>query len=381
MKKFLIVLLIPFLLVGCDRKVEEKDDYILSTSLDFEVYSSVKLSSLFEELNVELMDGDYTLYFDELGTKEYTFNYKKNEEIKEGKIVINIKDTTKPIVRLGSSYAVEVGYNKKLEDVILSADNYDKNPKRLIVGNYDLNKIGEYNVEYQVIDNSGNETVHPFTLKVIPKSTGYSDSYTLFSDIKNKFSDNKVGIDVSFWQGDINFNKLKEAGVDFVMIRVGTQKNFNKDSELDSKFTKNIKAANEVGIKAGIYYYSYATNKEEAYNQALWVYEQIKDYKIDLPVAFDWESFSSFNKLGLSLHDFNEISYTFLDTLKNKGYNVYLYGSANYLNDVFDIKHDVWLAHYTDKTDYKGDYKMWQLRNNGKVDGIYGYVDIDILYE
>ena len=48
---------------------------------------------------------------------------------------------------------------------------------------------------------------------------------------------------------------------------------------------------------------------------------------------------------------------------------------------IFDIKHDVWLAHYTDKTDYKGDYKMWQLRNNGKVDGIYGYVDIDILYE
>ena len=111
--------ILPFLLVGCDRKVEEKDDYILSTSLDFEVYSSVKLSSLFEELNVELMDGDYTLYFDELGTKEYTFNYKKNEEIKEGKIVINIKDTTKPIVRLGSSYAVEVGYNKKPEVVLV----------------------------------------------------------------------------------------------------------------------------------------------------------------------------------------------------------------------------------------------------------------------
>ena len=380
MKK-IIILLIPFLLLGCSNKViEEKQEYILNNNLTFEVYDSFKLSSLFEEINVELVD-DYTIYLDELGNKKYNFKYKNNGIIKEGIIDINVVDTTKPIVRLGSTYTVEVGYNKKLQDVILSGDNYDKNPKREIVGSYNLNKTGEYNIEYHVLDNSGNLTIHPFTLRVIPKSTGYEETYTSFNDIKEKHKDNKVGVDVSFWQGNIDFNKLKASGVDFVMIRVGTQKNFNKDSELDSKFIRNIKAANEAGIKAGIYYYSYASSKKEAIEQALWVYDKIKDYKIDLPIAFDWESFSSFNKLGLSLHDFNEISYAFLDTLKEKGYNVYLYGSANYLTDVFVPKHDVWLAHYTDKTDYKGEYNMWQICNNGRVDGIYGYVDIDILYE
>ena len=380
MKKLLISLLVLFVLTGCSKKETVKIPYILNDTLNVEVYTEVKLSSLFKELNVELED-DFTIYETILGEKEYSFKYKDNNKIIEDKITINVVDTTKPIIMQGKNLTVDVGYSKKLESVLMSGDNYDSKPERKIIGDYNFNKIGDYELEYQVKDSSGNIATQNFTLHVKKIDNTYSNNYTDFNEIKEKYSNNKVGIDVSTWQGNINFEKLKQSGVDFVMIRVGTQLGFNKDSVLDNKFLQNIKRANEVGIKAGIYYYSYATSKEEAKKQANWVYEQIKDYKIDLPVAFDWESFSYFNDLNLSLHDFNEIAYTFLDTLKEKGYNVYLYGSRNYLKEVFEPKHDVWLAHYTKETDYDEDYKMWQITNDGKVNGIYGYVDIDILYE
>ena len=375
MKKILLTLLVLVILTGCGKKEVENDD----DNLDIEVYTEVKLSSLFKELNVSLEE-DYTIFEKSLGEKEYIFKYKKNNELKEGKITINVVDTTKPVIMQGKSLTVEVGYKRKLESSLMSGDNYDNNPKREIIGNYNFNRIGDYELVYKVTDSSGNYETQEFTLHVKEPEYDYSDDYTDFNEIKEKYSNNKVGIDVSSWQGDIDFKKLKESGVDFVMIRVGTQTDFNEDSVLDKRFKNNIKKANEAGIKAGIYYYSYASNKEEAKKQALWVYNQIKDYQIDLPVAFDWESFSYFNDLKLSLYDFNEVAYEFLDTLKEKGYDVYLYGSRNYLVYVFNPKHDVWVAHYTDETDYTN-YKMWQITNDGKVNGIYGYVDIDIMYE
>lgn len=384
MRKVFIVLLVLTCLVGCTKqeKIEtiEKEKYILNDNLNIEVYTEVKLSSLFKELNVELEE-DYTIFGTKLGEEEYNFKYKENNEIKEDKIKVNIVDTTKPIIMQGKSLTVDIGYKKKLESVLMSGDNYDSRPERKIIGDYNFNKVGDYDLIYQVTDSSGNVETQEFTLHVKQPNNNYSNSSTKFSDIKEKYKDNKVGIDVSSWQGDINFDKLKQSGVDFVMIRVGTQKGFNKDSVLDNRYLNNIKRANSTGMKAGIYYYSYASDKEEAKEQALWVYNQIKDYQIDLPVAFDWESWSNFNDLNLSLYEFNEIAYTFLDTLKEKGYDVYLYGSRNYLVNVYTPKHDVWLAHYTKETDYKDDYKMWQLTNDGQVNGIYGYVDIDVMYE
>lgn len=376
MKKIVVFLLI-ILLAGCSK---EKISFVINENIELEVYKEVKLSSLFSQLNVELID-DYTISSNELGNKEYSFKYKENNEIKEGKFNINIVDKTKPVIMQGKNLTVELGYKKKLESVLMSADNYDSNPKREIIGNYDFNKEGDYELEYKVTDKSGNIETQKFTLHVKKPNNSYSNDYTSFKEIKEKYKNNKVGIDISFWQGNVDFNKLKASGVDFVMIRMGTQLGFDKESELDSKFIQNIKRANEVGIDVGIYYYSYAKTKEEAKKQALFVIDNIKNYKIDLPVAFDWESFSKFNELNLSLHDFNEINYEFLNTIKENGYKTYLYGSRNYLTDVFDPKDDVWLAHYTKETDYKGEYKMWQLCNNGKVDGINGYVDIDILYE
>lgn len=247
-----------------------------------------------------------------------------------------------------------------------------------------MNTVGSYPLTYQVTDSNGNIESVNFTLNVKNKSnTSYTSTYTYFEDVieAHKKNNTKIGIDVSKWQGDIDFNKIKQAGVEFIIIRVGTGLGFNEASTEDVYFRQNIEGAIKAGIPVGIYYYSYATTKEEAKEQALWVIDLIKDYKIDLPVAFDWESWSYFNGLNMSLHDINEVADTFAKTIEDSGYESILYGSKYYLQNIWDEDKPVWLAHYTSKTNYEKEYKIWQLCDNGKIDGINGYVDINIMYE
>ena len=165
------------------------------------------------------------------------------------------------------------------------------------------------------------------------------------------------------------------------MIRLGTQIGAHEDSKLDDYFLENIKGAKEVGIKVGVYYYSYASSKKEARDQAKWVVKNLKGFDLDLPVVFDWECYSMFNSFSISFYDLNRIADSFLGEIRHYGYQPMLYASKNYLEKIwtsFDSK--VWLAHYTTYTNYQGDYLMWQLTNHGVVSGIQGEVDIDLGY-
>ena len=134
-------------------------------------------------------------------------------------------------------------------------------------------------------------------------------------------------------------------------------------------------------MDVGIYFYSYASSSEKAKEEANWVLEQIKDYKVTLPIAYDWENWSTFNDYHLSFFGLTSMADTFLDTIHNAGYEGLLYSSKNYLEKLWmPSKYETWLAHYVDKTTYQGTYRLWQHCNDGKVDGIKGAVDIDVLY-
>lgn len=140
--------------------------------------------------------------------------------------------------------------------------------------------------------------------------------------------------------------------------------------------------AQQYGIPVGIYYYSYAGNEKEAREEAKWVIEQIKDYKIELPVVFDWEEWNNFNFYRVSFYELTNIAISFLEEIENAGYQGMLYSSKNYLENVwYKTKYDIWLAHYTSKTNYEGKYQYWQMTSSGKVDGIKGPVDVDIFYQ
>lgn len=395
MKRSMIVILF-ILLIGIilsiilfnhfkDKEIPiDNENYTLISDLNIEVYSDVKVSDMIDTINGKIYE-DNIIDTNELGVKEIEFIYEnKKGRKRRGIFNVTVIDTTAPIIFLNNSYSVTVGYNKNLTDVILSLDNYSSIIKREIIGNYDFNKVGSYPLQYKATDGVGNETIVDFTLNVNPKTkTTYSNSYIKYSDIvsTHKNENTKIGIDVSKWQGNIDFNKLKQAGVEFVIIRVGTGLGFGKEYVEDAYFRQNIKGAIDANIPVGVYFYSYATTKEEAENEARWVYNIIKDYNITLPVVFDWESWSSFNSLNLSMHDINEIADAFLDEISSLGYKGMLYGSRNYLQKIWDTDYPVWLAHYTKQTNYEGDYYIWQLCDTGRVSGINGYVDINVMYE
>ena len=395
MKRSMIVILFV-LLIGIilsiilfnhfkDKEIPiDNENYTLISDLNIEVYSNVKVSDMIDTINGKIYE-DNIIDTNELGIKEIEFIYEnKKGRKRRGIFNVTVIDTTAPIIFLNNSYSVTVGYNKNLTDVILSLDNYSSIIKREIIGNYDFNKVGSYPLQYKATDGVGNETIVDFTLNVNPKTkTTYSNSYIKYSDIASthKTDNTKIGLDVSKWQGNIDFNKLKQSGVEFIIIRVGTGLGFGKEYVEDAYFRQNIKGALDANIPVGVYFYSYATTNEEAKNEARWVYNIIKDYDITLPVVFDWESWSSFNSLNLSIHDINEIADSFLDEISSLGYKGMLYGSKNYLQKIWDTDYPVWLAHYTKQTNYEGDYDIWQLCDNGRVSGINGYVDINVMYE
>ena len=386
---FLVIFITSFISLAIYLNVRIVDDntgFILKDNLDVSVYSNLKISDLIKSMDGKLLT-DEIINTDSLGSKKVSFIYVNKENKKRrGTFNVNVVDDEKPLVWLSNSYSIKVNSDVNLEDSIMCADNYDSNPSCKIIGDYDLNKVGSYDLSYVATDSSNNKNKVDFTLYVYePKEDGDEKnvSVTNFDEVLSSYKTKKseVGIDVSKWQGKIDFNKVKEAGASFVMIRVGSQNGVNGEYVIDPYFETNVSSAIKSGLKVGVYFYSYADSKKEAKKQAKWVIEKIKKYQITLPVAFDWECYSSFNEMDISLFGLNEIADSFLKEVEKNGYEVMLYGSKNYLNSVWKYnKNDVWLAHYSENTDYQNDFVMWQLCQNGVIDGVDKMVDINVLY-
>ena len=316
-----------------------------------------------------------------LGNNKYTI------ETKDKNYIINYKvlDKEPPLIKGSNTITIKKGDNIDLVNKYLCGDNYDKRPNCYIEGEYDINKIGTYDLTYKAEDSSGN--ISKKDIKLIVKDKLQTNQNTTKSKIylkdiikKHKTSSTMIGIDVSSWQGDIDYKKAKQDGVEFVMIRIGYGYNKNNEIIYDSKFKNNILKAKEAGLKIGIYFYSYAKSIEDSINQANWIINELNGQELDLPIAFDWENWNSFNSYNISFKDLNDIAYAFIDTINSKGYEGTLYSSAYYLENIWYDFNKTWLAHYTTKTDYSKPYQMWQLSSVGVVNGINGNVDINILY-
>ena len=360
---------------------------VLKDNLEADFVDTLKVSSFIESINGKIVN-DYYLNTDSLGKKKIDFEYINDDGIKiKYNYEINVVDREAPLIWLCKSYNVTRGSEDNLIDKIMCGDNYDNNPECVIEGDYNLDNVGSYNLVFKATDSSGNVSKKKFILNVneasSKKESNGVKSVTEFSDvIKDYKNDNtQIGIDVSKWQGDIDFSKLKSAGVEFVIIRIGSSTGINGENFIDSKFIQNIKNANSVGIPMGVYFYSYANSVDRAISDAKWIIENIKDYKVELPIAFDWENWGSFNTYELSFFGLTNIAKGFMDTVKSAGYDAMLYSSKTYLENIWmSVEYPVWLAHYTKNTNYAGDYSYWQICSNGRVDGINGDVDIDIRY-
>lgn len=388
----IILILVILLSIYKNYRIKHAKKIVKLKTTELEVYSNVKLSDIIEKINGKLIDNP-NINTKKLGKEKITFKYINNDNIKvEYTINLNIKDTTPPIISLINNYIVTRGEKENIEKELFCGDNYDPNPKCYLKGDYDLNKVGTYSVEFIGKDSSNNTSTHKMNIivKEKNKSSKSQDSqennveYTNFNDVIKKYKTKKteIGIDVSHWQGDIDFNKVKSSKVEFAYIRVGRGNGIGKDYILDDKFKTNIRGFNKVGIPVGVYFYSSANSLNDARREAKWILKQIKKYDVSLEVVFDWENWDDFQKYNLSFYNLTEVANEFSKTIEKAGYKSMVYSSKNYLESMwYDINSDVFLAHYTDKTDYEGKYKVWQICNNGKVKGIKSSVDIDIRYK
>lgn len=362
-----------------------KEGPLTFEKVEIRVFEEFKLSDIIKNKEIKIID-DQEIKTDKIGFQNIEFKYTYEEKKYLGEVSVNIIDDISPTIFASSSYTIVKGKKKDFLNDIICGDNYDDNPIREIIGEYDLNKVGEYNLSYYAKDSSGNESTQKFKVKVVEKisSKTTTSKKVLFSDILKtyKTENTEVGIDVSKWQGDIDFEKVKESGCEFVMMRLGYQKGLGGEMVLDPYYKENIRKATAANLKVGVYVYTYAKDEKEAVSQAKWVIDNIGSYDLELGISYDWESWTSFNKLNLSFHRFNKVAHIFLDYVEQNGYKSMLYSSKYYLENIWSkTNHDVWLAHYTSKTNYEGNYRMWQMTSSGKINGIVGDVDIDILYK
>ena len=349
--------------------------------IEVEVYSKIKLSELIKN-NEKILTENFYIDTTSLGEKEITYSYYDNNKKKNDSLFIKVVDKEKPYVMLGNTYTYVIGTKFNMENTVFCGDNVTKNPKKTIVGKYDLNKVGEYPLIFKVEDEFGNVNEKKFTLKVIEEKIPSKSSYITFEELKNRLpNDASLMIDVSKWQEDIDWKKVSESGIKYAMLRLGTQKGVDLDSRIDEYFDKNIKEARANGIQVGVYYFTYANDIHDAKEQAKWVVDVLKDYTIDLPVAFDWECWDLFDDFNLNFYELNMIADTFLKELEKEGYDTLLYGSKNYIENVWKyLSYDIWLAHYTKETSYQGEKMMWQFTSSGRIPGIKGNVDVNFYY-
>ena len=195
-----------------------------------------------------------------------------------------------------------------------------------------------------------------------------------------------VGVDISKAQDYIDFVKVKKAGIDFCMIRVGARGYGSGQLIVDDYFTENIKRATDAGLEVGVYFFSQAITKEEAVEEANMVLENLGEYQISYPIAFDMEFIENDQARidSLSKADKTAIAKAFLDTIAAAGYKTMLYGNKEWLIKEIDMSkltaYDVWLSQLTDVPDYPYQFTMWQYSTQGSVDGIAGAVNMNISF-
>lgn len=205
------------------------------------------------------------------------------------------------------------------------------------------------------------------------------------------------GIDVSKHQGNIDWTKVKKAGIQFAMIRVGYRGYSGGNITLDPYFEKNITGALANGLKVGIYFFSTAISTKEAAEEANWTLQHIAKYNVTYPVVFDYEGFDDkkYRSYGTTRAQRTAFNKAFIDVIKGAGFNTMIYGSKGNIRTTYDLdalNEPLWCARYAggytkilDSDTYfpaidGEDIAMWQYTSIGRVDGINGNVDMNYMY-
>ena len=197
-------------------------------------------------------------------------------------------------------------------------------------------------------------------------------------------NDHKAGIDVSSWQGDIDWDKVRESGIEFVIVRAGYRGSVTGAIVKDKNFDANVSGALSAGLSVGVYFVTQAVNEAEAVEEASAVMEMCEGYNLTLPIYLDVEGSNGGRGDQIDVETRTLVCEAFCKTLENAGVQGGVYACRNWLNNNIDTsrldRFNIWLAEYRSTPLYGGYYSMWQYTSRGRIDGIEGNVDFDILY-
>ncbi len=213
------------------------------------------------------------------------------------------------------------------------------------------------------------------------------DEVTMTMHYNDPAYETVLGIDVSSHQGEIDWKKVAESGVEFVMIRLGFR-GYGKEGTLnvDKYFEQNLRGAKAAGLKVGVYFFSQAVNPDEAEEEAVFVLEHLAGVKLDYPVVFDWEPVSdkSARTNGLGKDTLTDCAIAFCDAVSYAGYIPMIYYNTPVGYTRYDLScltaYDVWYAQYSDRPTMYYDYRIWQYSDSGKIPGISTRVDMNIAF-
>ena len=207
--------------------------------------------------------------------------------------------------------------------------------------------------------------------------------YNFASDGSLVVGSGTMGIDVSKWNGKIDWNAVKNSGVSYVIIRVGYRGSSQGALIDDPTFKTNIKGATAAGLKVGVYFFTQAVDEVEAVQEASMVLDRISGYKISYPVFLDVEgSGGRGDKIDSATR--TAVCKAFCNTIQNAGYTAGVYANKTWLSQKMDASalsgYKIWLAQYAAAPTYTGRYDLWQYKSTGKVSGISGNVDLNLSY-
>ena len=225
----------------------------------------------------------------------------------------------------------------------------------------------------------------------VPKNTLDKNNFSADANFKyynvNGKAASAEGVDVSDYNGTIDWKKVKDSGIDFAMIRIGGR-GYGTEGTLyqDENAIKNITEAKDNGIKVGVYFFSQAINTDEAIEEANYVKDILGDIKLDYPVAYDWEIVKDDDARtdNVTAYEATECARAFCQTVESNGYTASIYSPSRELYFKYDLSrlkdYDIWYCEYSDTPEFYYQFSMWQYTTAGKVDGIDGEVDLNICF-
>ncbi|MFI3324642.1 MAG: glycoside hydrolase family 25 protein [Clostridia bacterium] len=234
----------------------------------------------------------------------------------------------------------------------------------------------------EVLGSNGTTVIPNFD---IPISTYSTDEFYLTDGVMNYTGgSSSIVIDVSTYQGEIDWATVKETGIDCAIIRCGYRGAVRGSLVEDSMYQTNIQGAIDNGIKVGVYFFSQATTEDEAEEEATFVLSLISQYNIDLPIVFDWEhvNYEDSRIASVTGDETSLFAVTFCKKIEKAGYDAMIYMNKDLAYNWYDLElvsdYPIWIAEYEETSYFYYDFEMWQYTDSGSVNGIDGKVDINI---